>query len=143
MSGQIHRFQHRVSYSLCTVGNHVYHSRYLDILELARGEFFRSLGHTFAAWQERDTIFPIIECRLTFKAPARYDDLITVELWIIEAERIRLTFGCRVLSASGSLLVEGATYHVCTSLHDKPKRIPAELVAALTPYMAATPPPSD
>lgn len=136
MSGQIFRFQQRVSYSLCTVGNHVYHSRYLDILELARGEFFRSLGHTFAGLQERDAIFPIIECRLTFKAPARYDDLITVELWIIEAERIRLTFGCRVVNAGGSLLAEGATYHVCTSLHDKPKRIPADLIAALGPYLA-------
>ena len=117
------------------MGNHVYHSRYLDILELARGEFFRSLGHTFAALQESDAIFPIIECQLTFKAPARYDDLITVELWIIEAERIRLTFGCRVVNAAGSLLADGATYHVCTSLHDKPKRIPADLVSALAPYM--------
>ena len=141
MSGQIYRFQHRVSYALCTVGNHVYHSRFLDILEIARGEFFRELGHTFAALQERDTIFPVIQCQLTFKGPARYDDVLTVELWVIEAERIRLTFACRVLNAQGNLLVEGTTHHVCTSLHDKPKRLPAELAAALTPYLAAAPQP--
>ena len=35
------RHPHRVSYAECTVGNHVYHSRYLDWLEAARGEFIR------------------------------------------------------------------------------------------------------
>ena len=37
---------HRVSYAECTVGNHIYHSRYLDLLEAARGEFLRALGRT-------------------------------------------------------------------------------------------------
>ena len=135
VSGQIYRFQHRVSYSLCTVGNHVYHSRFLDVLEIARGEFLRDLGHTFASWQEQDTIFPVIECQLSFKGPARYDDVLTVELWLTEAKGIRLTFACRILNAKGALLVEGTTHHVCTSLHDQPKRLPAELAAALAPFL--------
>ena len=41
------RHPHRVSYAECTVGNHVYHSRYLDWLEAARGEFIRSLARRF------------------------------------------------------------------------------------------------
>jgi acyl-CoA thioesterase FadM len=44
---------HRVSYAECTVGNHIYHSRYLDLLEAARGEFIRSLGPTVLHWQEK------------------------------------------------------------------------------------------
>ena len=40
------RHPHRVTYAECTVGNHIYHSRYLDLLEAARGEFLRSLGPT-------------------------------------------------------------------------------------------------
>ncbi len=58
------RHTHRVSYAECTVGNHVYHSRYLDLLEAARGEFIRSLGPTVLHWQEQDVIFPVIEARL-------------------------------------------------------------------------------
>ena len=54
------RHSHRVSYAECTVGNHVYHSRYLDWLEAARGEFIRALGATVLQWQERDAIFPVI-----------------------------------------------------------------------------------
>jgi acyl-CoA thioester hydrolase len=137
MSALVHRSLHRVSYAHCTVGNHVYHSRYLDILEAARGEFFRELGHSFASWQERDTIFPVIDCQLTFKAPARYDDVLTVELWLTEAQRIRLNFDCRILNAEGTLLVVGSTQHVSTTLHDKPRRIPPELAASLSPYLFA------
>lgn len=136
MTHRVHRSQHRVPYALCTVGNHVYHSRYLDVLEAARGEFFRELGQPFLVLQEADMIFPVIECRLTFKAPARYDDLITVELWVAEAARIRLNFGYRILRADGTLLVEAGTWHVCTSLHDKPRRLPPEIVTLLEPFIA-------
>ena len=45
---------YRVTYADCTVGDHIYYSRYLDLLEAARGEFFRSLGCTFLQWQEQD-----------------------------------------------------------------------------------------
>ena len=91
MSGNIFRWDHRVTYSDCTVGNHVYYSRYLDILEAARGEFFRRLGQPFLLWQERDTIFPVVDCRLRYKGAARYDEVLTVELWLTEAEKVRLT----------------------------------------------------
>ena len=138
MSGTIFRWDHRISYAQCTVGNHVYHSRYLDILEMARGEFFRHLGQTCLSWQERDIIFPVIECRLRYKGAARYDDLVTAELWMTLAEGIRLTFAGRILDREGRVLVEGETMHVCTSLHDKPRRLPKELIATLEPYLAAT-----
>jgi len=136
MSGKVFRWEHRINYSECTVGNHVYHSRYLDILEMARGEFFRHLGQTLFSWQERDIIFPVIECRLRYQGAARYDDLVVVELWMILAEGIRLTFGCRILGHDGRVLIEGETMHVCTSLHDKPKRLPKELIGSLEPFVA-------
>jgi acyl-CoA thioester hydrolase len=138
MSGQVFRCEHRVSYALCTLGNHVYYSRYLDLLETARGEFFRQLGLPFLTLQERDTIFPVIECRLRYLAAARYDDLLTIELWLTEAAGVRLSFACRILNAQGRTLVEAETRHVCTSLQDKPKRLPEELVAALQPFLAAS-----
>lgn len=139
MSGQIYRFRHRVSYALCTVGNHVYHSRFLDILETARGEFFRDLGHSLVAAQEKDTVFPVIECRLTYKKPARYDDVLTIELWVTTAERVRLGFAYRILSSQGAILVEGATLHACTSLRDKPKRLPVEIALSLAPFHCSPP----
>jgi acyl-CoA thioester hydrolase len=142
MSGRIFRCEHRVPYASCTLGNHVYYSRYLDILEAARGEFFRQLGQPLLSWQERDTIFPVIECRLRYKAAARYDDLLTVELWLTAAGKVRLNFAYRILNADGLMLIEAETLHACASTQDKPKRLPDELGAVLQPFLAVVPPSS-
>ena len=129
------QYPHRVTYADCTVGNHVYYARYLNILEAARGEFFRQLGSTFLDWQGRDTIFPVVECILRYKAPARYDDVLAVELWVSQAERARLNFGYRVLNQKGTLVLEGETFHVCTGLDEKPKRLPEELKGSVAGYV--------
>jgi acyl-CoA thioester hydrolase len=130
-------FRHacRATYADCTVGNHIYYSRYFDLLETARGEFFRHLGTTFRHWQDQDTIFPVVECHVRYKAPARYDDLLSIELWLTAAERIRLDFAYRVLNEAGVLILEAETRHVCTTLEEKPKRLPEELVKSLQPYL--------
>src|SRR6185436_3220392 len=100
MTAQVFRHQHRVTYAECTLGNHVYYARYLDLLEEARGEFFRHLGAPFSRWQEEDTIFPVIECRLRYKEAARYDDVLTTEVWLMTVERVRLTFAYRIVNRS-------------------------------------------
>ena len=130
------RQTHRVTYAECTVGNHVYHSRYLDLLEAARGEFLRSLGSTVLHWQENGTIFPIVECRLNYESPARYDDLLTIEVWVTAIEKVRVNFSHRITNQNGKLILEAETFHVCTGLNEKPKRVPPELaekLAALNP----------
>jgi len=131
----VFQYQYRVTYADCTVGNHIYYGRYLEILEAARGEFFRQLGCTFLEWQRRDTIFPVVECSLRYKAPARYDDVLAVELWVTLAERVRLNFGYRVLNQAGTIILEAATLHVCTGVDEKPKRVPEELKSSLGPYV--------
>jgi acyl-CoA thioester hydrolase len=131
------RHTHRVTYAECTVGDHIYHSRYLDLLEAARGEFMRTSGATVRQWQERDCIFPVIEARLRYKFPARYDDVLTIEVWPTLMERVRLNFGHRVLNQNGKLILEAETFHACTTCAEKPRRLPEELAAALLPLLAA------
>src|SRR5437016_6308697 len=117
MASLVHQYSHRVTYAECTAGNHVYYARFLDLLEAARGDFFRDLGEPFAAWQDRDTIFPVLECHLRYKRPARYDEVLTIEVWITTAEKVRLKFGYRVLNQAGESVLEGETWHVCTGLN--------------------------
>ena len=126
---------HRVTYAECTVGNHVYHSRYLDWLEAARGEFIRSLGSTVLQWQERDVIFPVIEVRLRYKSPARYDDLLAIEVWPTLIERVRLNFAHRIVNQDGKLILEAETFHVCAGVNEKPKRLPEELTEKLASFL--------
>jgi acyl-CoA thioester hydrolase len=135
MTSAVFRYSHRVTYALCTVGNHIYYSRYLDVLEAARGEFFRHLGTTFLQLQEQGVVFPVIECRLRYRGAARYDDLLTIEVWLTDLGRVRQTFNYRVLNAGGRELVKATTIHACTDLEDKPRRLPEPLATALRPYL--------
>ncbi|HTY87728.1 MAG TPA: thioesterase family protein [Candidatus Acidoferrum sp.] len=132
------RHPHRVSYADCTIGNHVYYSRYLDFLEAARGEFIRSLGFSVRQWQDRDVIFPVIEVRLRYRSPARYDDLLAVEIWPTAVERVRLNFACRIVNQDDRLILEAETFHVCAGVNEKPKRLPEELADKLKSYLNGT-----
>lgn len=133
------RYIHRVTYAECTIGDHIYHSRYLDLLEAARGEFMRSLGEPVLNLQEADSIFPVIEARLRYKYPARYDDLLTIQVWMTRVERVRLNFGHRILNQDSKLIMEAETFHCCTSRDEKPKRLPESVVSKLEPYLNSSP----
>ena len=80
-------------------------------------------------------IFPVIEARVRYKFPARYDDLLTIEVWVTAIEKVRLNFGHRILNQNGKLILEAETFHVCTSREEKPKRLPEELAEKLKPYL--------
>ncbi len=137
MSANVFRHIYRVTYADCTMGNHIYYGRYLNLLEAARGEFFRQLGIPLLQLQEQDLIFPVVECHLRYKAPARYDDVLSIELWPSLAQGARLNFGCRIVREDKTLVLEGETFHVCTVLNEKPKRMPADLTAKLENYLTA------
>ena len=132
-------YPHRVTYADCTVGNHIYYGRYLELLEAARGQWFRSLGKSFADWQAGGLIFPVLEVQLNYRSPARYDEVLTVEVWVLEARGVRLNVGYRVLSSEGQVRVEGHTHHVCTNLEDKPRRLPPELLDRLDAHRSLVP----
>jgi acyl-CoA thioester hydrolase len=118
----------------------VYYSRYLDLLEEARGELFRSLGKSFRQWQEEsDVTLPVIEIGLRYRVPARYDDLLSIEVAVTHAGGVRLNFAYRVLDERGTLLVEGETAHVCADSAGKPKRLPGQLLEALSPFLGRAP----
>jgi len=126
---------HRVTYAECTLGNHVYYSNYLAMLEAARGEFFRHLGGSCLHWQEQGLMFPVIECTFHFMTPARYDDELAIRLWRRELRGVRVTFVYRVEKGCRQLILEGETRHVCASLEEKPRRLPASLIERLAPYV--------
>jgi YbgC/YbaW family acyl-CoA thioester hydrolase len=140
MANEVFRHLHRVTYAECTMGNHIYYARYLDLLEAARGEFFRSLGTTLLHWQEAGTLFPVIECSVRFQAAARYDEVLAIEVWLSELGRVRLTFAHRIVNEAGREILHATTRHACTSLEEKPRRVPEELDRLLRPHLR---PPSD
>lgn len=134
MSDGLFKFERRVVYADCTVGNHVYYARYLDMLEEARGELFRSAGSPLSQLQEHGVIFPVVALSVSYTAPARYDDVLTIGLFITRLGPARLDVGFDIISAAGKRLVSGETRHVCATLEEKPRRMPEELIEQLRPF---------
>lgn len=142
MEPKVFRHPRRITYAECTVGNHVYYARYLDLLEEARGEFFRHLGLTFQELQGQGFIFPVTEATVRYRGAARYDDLIVIHLWVSELGRVRMAFEGEILGSAGQVLVVATTRHACTSLDDRPQRLPPDLLERLKPYHRPPGPPS-
>ena len=136
MPSNVFSCTHRVSYAECSVGNHVYHSRFLDILERARGEFFRSLGCNFGQLQDQDATFLVTDCQMKFRAMARYDELLTVDLWLTELGRARFSCAGRIKNATGAVLHESVVRLACATVEGRPRRMPAPLTGLLPGYLA-------
>jgi len=130
------QFQRRIIYADCTIGNHVYYSRYLDILEEARGELFRHIGTPLLALQNAGVIFPVIGLEISYQAPARYDDVVSVALHLSELGPVRLYFAFQI-SKDGKPLAHGETRHVCATPEEKPQRLPKDLAEKLRPFLRA------
>lgn len=128
--GEPFRYLHRVSYAECTVGNHIYYSRYLDLFEAARGGFFRAIGHPISSLQLAGYIFPVMECDVRYRHAARYDDEVVVAVRLIELTKVRLVFQHSMSHSNHELLAEGRITHAVTGLNEKPKRLTQELFQA-------------
>jgi acyl-CoA thioester hydrolase len=107
----------------------------LDILEEARGELMRQIGSPLSQLQEAGVIFPVIAVEISYQAPARYDDLISIALHLTELGPVRLNVAFQITNADGRPIARGETRHVCTGLDEKPKRFPKELAERLRPFL--------
>ena len=135
MPAEIFTHVHRVTYADCTVGNHVYYGRYPDLLEAARGEFFRYLGKSFLEYQEEGVIFPVSEVHLKYFAFAEYDDELRIECRLTAIRGARLGFGYRITKGEGVRILEGETLHGCVEASGRATRLPPALKERLQPYL--------
>ncbi|MEZ6195022.1 MAG: thioesterase family protein [Planctomycetota bacterium] len=123
----VHRTEIRVRYADTDRAGVVYHANYLVFFEVGRTEMMRELGCPYSALEARGFVMPVIESRLAFRAPARYDDRLTVESELLEVERVRFKIGTRVIHAeTDKVLAEGWLRLACTGPDGRPTPIPED-----------------
>ncbi len=111
----------------------VYYANYLRYFEAARNEFIRAKGLRYRDFEARyGLLLPVAEAAVSYRQPARYDDLLDVEISLGEVRRASARFEYRILRDDGALLATGHTVHACVDLEGKLRRLPAELLAALS-----------
>lgn len=120
------KMQFRVRYSETDQMQTFYNSRVLEWFEVGRTELSRAMGLPYAEWERRGIFMPLIEARVFFRGPARYDDLLEMTVTMRAEGRVRLIFEHRIAQADGSgPVADGYTVHAMLSTETKkPVRTP-------------------
>lgn len=134
-----HEISLRVRYAETDQMGVVHHSAYFVWFEEARSDFMRARGSSYAEFERAGLMLPLSEASARYLAPARYDELVKVRVWIEELRSRALTFGYEVRSAaSGQTLATGRTTHVVTTTSGKVVPWPPEWRARILNPVAAT-----
>ena len=128
----------RVRYAETDQMSVVYHANYLVWFEVGRVELIRQMGLDYRD-MERDEgcLIAVVEATARYKAPARYDDELTVRtrLTSVRGSIIRFAYSI-VRDADGTLLCEGETVHVVVGRDMKRRPLPARYLDLFREHLA-------
>jgi acyl-CoA thioester hydrolase len=111
----------------------VYHANYFRYFEFSRIEFFRAHGQSYRDLERDGVMLPVVEASASYKAPARYDDLLLIRPTLSEVRRVSLTFTYELVREEepSRILCTGRTVHACVGRDGRPTRLPDGLVQLL------------
>ena len=135
--GRIHLLPVRVYYEDTDFTGLVYHANYLRYFERGRSDFLRmiSCDHSTLMAGETPTAFVITRMDIRFRAAARIDDALVVRTAYDSVRGPRLIIR-QSITCGERRLCEADVEAACIDLDGRPRRPPAALVAALTPWLA-------
>jgi len=122
----------RVRYAETDKMGIVYHANYLVWFEIGRTEFLRERGFAYRDLEEEEDCHIVVaSLSCTFRAPARYDDVLTIRTFIKSVRSRVVVFEYEVLHEDGRRLATGETTHVVTDHLGKPRVLPEQYRRAL------------
>ena len=108
----------------------VHHASYLSYFEAARVAWLRRRGVNYATWAERGWHLPVVEAIVHYRAPARFEDVLTVAVELSQIRSHSIRFVYRVTRGE-DLLAEGETRLACVDEKHELMRLPDGLVEVL------------
>lgn len=110
----------------------VHHSNYIKFFEVARTEWLRAVGLTYAEMERRGVMMPIVEVQVKYRMPAYYDELITVRAIVDELPKVRMTFRYEIRGEDGRDIATGmTTLGFIDKTTRRPQRAPQWLMEVL------------
>ncbi|MDU9050337.1 MAG: thioesterase family protein [Candidatus Electrothrix sp. Rat3] len=141
MREPIFRVQYRVIYGDTDSGGVMYNANYLRLMEIGRTELMRNWALSYSEMEQEGIILPVTESYLRYKAPARYDDLITIATSLAEVKLVSCRFHCMISRweeerKRDQLLVKGFTNHACINRQGKLMPFPDNIREIIQGVMA-------
>jgi acyl-CoA thioester hydrolase len=112
----------------------VYYANYFRYFEFSRSEFFRARGGNYTQVEKDGFGLPVVTAHCDYKRPAKYDELLVVDVHVAELRRASLRFEYEVRRESdATVLATGHTVHACIGPSGKPTGLPQSVVKLLKP----------
>jgi acyl-CoA thioester hydrolase len=133
MSPVAFKTSYRVSWADTDAAQVVHFSNYFRFFEKTEEEFYRHLGFTFKDVHDKGLWFPRVETFCQYKKPAKFNDLLEVELTIEDLGEKSLRYGFKVFNKeSAVLLANGYMVVVAADKRTgKATQIPTEITEKL------------
>lgn len=108
----------------------VYHANYLKLAELGRNDFCRQCGMSYRDVEAAGFILPVVDTRVKYLRPAKFDDLLEIRTWVARRTRVRLEFQFEILRDE-QVLVYGNTVLASLTREGRPVKLPPEMEAGI------------
>lgn len=124
----------RVRYSETDQMGYVYYGNYAAYYEVGRVEALRSLGMSYRSLEDSGIMMPVLESHSRYIKPAKYDDLIRMQIIIPTLPTSRITFEYK-LFLEETLIHEGSTTLAFVNMETgRPMRAPEAMTDLLKPF---------
>lgn len=121
-----HQIPIRVRYPEVDAMGYLHHSRYLQYFEMGRVELLRHLGFSYADLERRGVFFVVVKAEIRYRAPARYDDELTLTTRLVRQTHVRYDHEYEL--RRGELILATATTTIaCVDRTGQVIQIPEEL----------------
>ena len=129
----------RVRYAETDQMGVVYHANYFVWFEMGRVECLRQLGFDYKQMEIVDDChLPVVEATCRYKAPAHYDEVLTVETRIVALRSGVIRFAYQLFRIHGDaiqLLAEAQTTHVVVNGQMQKRPLPEKYATAIRAQM--------
>ena len=124
-----HTIHIRVRYPECDPMGYLHHSRFLQYFEMGRVELLRAIGFSYADMERDGVFFVVARVEVKYRAPARYDDELTLTTRIVRQTHVRIDHAYE-LKRGETLLAEATTTIACVGRDGQVRHIPDYLMPA-------------
>lgn len=118
----------RVRYPECDPMGFLHHSIYLQYFEMGRVELLRSLGFSYAELERRGFFFVVVKAQVRYKAPARFDDELTLTTRVERQTFVRYDHSYE-LRRGDTVIATANTTIACVNREGHVTQIPTELLS--------------
>ncbi len=85
----------------------VYNANYATYFEVARTEWLRNLGITYKDMEKSGIILPVISLSFNFIKPAKYDDILTVTVFLKKKPVVKIDFDYEIINQNREKISTG------------------------------------